>query len=176
MSESAPEFSRIVRLDTIGRTRWPAHIEADETERAALALRFGFVDIGALEADFSLTPDRQSIVATGEVRASLSQRCIATSEPVAEQVQEAFSIRFVSKEDDQSARTDDEVEIDAGELDIVPYANGRIDIGEAVAETLALSVNPYPRSPNADEFLQEAGVLSEDQAGPFAALAALKNK
>ncbi|MDQ4421074.1 DUF177 domain-containing protein [Sphingobium sp. DEHP117] len=176
MSEAAPEFSRIVRLDAIGRARWPAHIEASEAERTALSRRFGFVDITSLEADYSLTPDRQGILATGEVRASLSQPCVATSEPVTEQVQEAFSIRFVPAENDLPARTDDEVEIDASELDVVPYTNGRIDIGEAVAETLALSVNPFPRSPNADTFLQEAGVLSEDQAGPFAALAALKNK
>ncbi len=176
MSEVAPEFSRVVRLDAIGRTRWPARIEANEAERAALAHRFGFVDISALEADYSLTPDSHGILATGEVRARLSQPCVATSEPVAEQVHEAFTIRFVPEEDELSPRTDDEVEIDAGELDIVPYGNGRIDIGEAVAETLALSVNPYPRSPNADAFLKDAGVLSEGQTGPFAALAALKNK
>jgi hypothetical protein len=64
------------------------------------------------------------------------------------------------------------MEIDAQEIDTVNYSNGRIDIGEAVAETLALSVNPYPRSKNADEFLKQMGVLSEEQASPFAVLLA----
>jgi hypothetical protein len=39
-----------------------------------------------------------------------------------------------------------------------------------------LSLDPYPRSPDADAALQQAGVISEDQAGPFAALAARKGK
>ena len=71
---------------------------------------------------------------------------------------------------------EDEIEIDADGIDIVTYADERIDIGEAVAETLALAVNPFPRAPHADTVLRAAGVLSEDQAGPFAALAALKSK
>jgi hypothetical protein len=35
---------------------------------------------------------------------------------------------------------------------------------------------PYPRSPNAEEALKAAGVLSEEQAGPFAALAKLTGR
>ena len=37
-------------------------------------------------------------------------------------------------------------------------------------------MTPYPRSPQADTALKEAGVLSEEQAGPFAALLALKGE
>jgi uncharacterized metal-binding protein YceD (DUF177 family) len=51
-----------------------------------------------------------------------------------------------------------------------------IDLGSAIADSLALAVDPYPRSPSADAALKDAGVLSEDEAGPFAALAALKSK
>ena len=51
------------------------------------------------------------------------------------------------------------------------------DLG-AVAETLALSLDPFPRAPDADAVLRAAGVLSEDEAvtGPFAALKGLKDK
>jgi len=45
-----------------------------------------------------------------------------------------------------------------------------------VADTLALALDPFPRGPNADVALKAAGVLSEEQAGPFAALAALKSE
>lgn len=178
MSEVAPEFSRIIRLDEIGRMRWPAHIAAEAEERAALARRFGFTEIMALEADYTLSRENEGIMATGEIRASLSQPCVATAEPVAERVREAFSIRFVPEgEGDAPAQSnEDEIEVDADGIDIVSFAQERIDMGEAVAETLALVVNPYPRSPDADTILKAAGVLSEDQAGPFAALAALKSK
>ena len=176
MSEPAPEFSRIVRLDAIGRMRWPAHIEADEAERAALARRFGFTVLDVLEADYSLSRENDGILATGEIRASLAQPCVATAEPVAEQVREAFMIRFMPEGEEETQGNEDEIEIDADGIDIVTYADERIDIGEAVAETLALAVNPFPRAPHADTVLRAAGVLSEDQAGPFAALAALKSK
>jgi hypothetical protein len=46
----------------------------------------------------------------------------------------------------------------------------------AIADSLMLSLDPYPRGPNADAALQAAGVLSEEQAGPFAALAKWKGK
>jgi len=41
---------------------------------------------------------------------------------------------------------------------------------------VALAMTPYPRSPEADSILREAGVLSEEQASPFAALLSLKDK
>ena len=40
----------------------------------------------------------------------------------------------------------------------------------------AMAIDPYPRSPAAAEALREAGVIGEEEAGPFAALAALKAK
>lgn len=175
---SHPEFSHIVRLDAIGRLDWPAHVEADETQRGALAARFGFASLDLLEADFSMDRNGATVMATGSIRARLAQPCIATGEPVAEDVREEFAIRFLPEESGGGAEADPhaEIELDADECDTLTYSGERIDMGEAIAETLALAVNPYPRSPDADRFLREAGVLSEDQAGPFAALAALKGK
>jgi len=51
-----------------------------------------------------------------------------------------------------------------------------IDLGEAVAQSLGLALDPYPRSPNADALLKAAGVKREDEAGPFGVLASLKEK
>jgi len=71
---------------------------------------------------------------------------------------------------------DEEVELSERELDLIFYDGTAIDLGEAVAETLALSLDPYPRAPNAEEALKAAGVKSEEEAGPFAALAGLRDK
>jgi len=173
---AAPELSRIVRFDEIGRMEWPVRIEASEQERAALAQRFGFTSVVSIEAQYSLERDGSLFIATGHIHATLSQPCIATGEAVSEEIREEFSIRFVPKAELDTNETDEEIELDVEEFDTLPYSNNRIDIGEAIAETLALSVNPYPRSENADTFLREAGVLTEEQTGPFAALAALKEK
>ena len=75
-----------------------------------------------------------------------------------------------------SAPGDEEVELKADDLDTSFHDGAAIDLGTAVADTLALELDPYPRSANAEEALREAGVVSEEEAGPFAALAALKAK
>ncbi|MGD9810768.1 MAG: DUF177 domain-containing protein [Sphingobium sp.] len=173
---SRPEFSRIVRLDEIGRMQWPTHVEADEAECAALAKRFGFAALDWLSADFSLVREGKTVFASGSIGAQLAQPCIATGDSVAEEVQEEFAIRFVPEGEANRTEPGEEIEIDAEACDILPYAGERIDMGEAIAETLALAVNPYPRSPGADAWLRDAGVMTEEQAGPFAALAALKAK
>jgi len=172
---SHPEFSHIVKLDMIGRLQWPIWITADEAQRGALAARFGFAALDLLEAQFSMTREGPMVMATGSIHARLAQPCIATGEPVAEEVRDDFTIRFLPEET-ADADPEGEIELDAEECDTLPYAGERIDMGEAIAETLALVVNPYPRSPDAERYLRESGVLTEDQAGPFAALAALKSK
>jgi len=171
---ATPEFSRPVRIDTLGTT--PKHVEigADEKERAALARRFGIVEIERLSAEAAITRSGDSVVASGTLTAKVTQSCVASGEPVEEAVDEEFRIEFRP----QPALTgeEDEIELSEGELDVVFYEGGAIDIGEAVAETLSLSLDPYPRSPNAEEALREAGVKSEGEAGAFGALAALRDK
>lgn len=170
--QPTPEFSRLVKLDAIGRLTGTQHEEANEAERQALARRFGFLSLTALEADYELDRDGKAVIATGRLRASLEQPCIATGEPVPEQVDTPFSIRFLREEDANAPG--EELELDATEMDTILLENDRIDMGEAVAETLALSVDPYPRSPGAEAYLRKMGVKTEEQASPFAALAALK--
>ena len=176
MSGQQPEFSRMVKLDEIGRIDWPVRAEASEEERQALARRFALFELASLAADYSLEREPMAVIATGTIRASLSQPCVATGEPVEETVEEDFTIRFVPESSAAASHAAEEIEIDAEECDTLPYSGDRIDIGEAIAETLALAINPYPRSANAERYLREAGVLTEEQAGPFAALASLRKK
>ena len=68
------------------------------------------------------------------------------------------------------------MELAEGELDEIDYEGSAVDLGEAAAQTLALALDPFPRSPTADEKLRAAGVIGEEEAGPFAALKALKDK
>ncbi|MBB6125183.1 YceD family protein [Sphingobium subterraneum] len=179
MTMATPEFSRLIRRDEIGRLGESLHIVANGDERAALAARFGFVSLNRLEATYGLSLDGEVVTAQGRISAALAQPCIATAEPVTETVDTPFLVRFMPEGSDEP-EPGDELELDVEECDTVTYTDGRIDIGEAVAETLALSVNPFPRSPDADSYLRQMGVLSEEEAqeasSPFAALKALKPK
>jgi uncharacterized metal-binding protein YceD (DUF177 family) len=171
---STPEFSRPVRLDTLGSEPRPLMIEAEADERAALARRFGLVAIERLSADALLVRKGAEIVASGRIAAAVVQSCVASGEPVDAIVDEPFDLVFRPAPSD--VRPDEEVELSESELDVVFYEGGSIDLGEAVGETMALSLDPYPRAPGSEEALKTAGVKSEEEAGPFGALAGLRDK
>ncbi|WP_327753344.1 DUF177 domain-containing protein [Sphingobium sp. SJ10-10] len=171
---AVPEFSRPVRIDQLARHAQPVTIAADAAEREALAKRFHLLALDRLEANYALSEENGAIFAKGRVRAALAQPCVATGVAVPEKVDTDFLLRFV-KEGAEVPEAD-ELELDAEDCDTIGFDGLVIDMGEAVAETVALAMTPYPRSPKADSILREAGVLSEEQASPFAALLSLKNK
>ena len=171
---TTPEFSRPVRVDTLGAEPRSITLEAGPAERAALARRFALVEIGRLAAEPSLVRRGAEVIATGRIGAAVVQSCVASGEPVPAEIDEPFTLVFRS--DPGPGRPDEEVELSEGELDVIYYDGAAIDLGEAVAETLALALDPYPRAPGAEEALKAAGVKSEEEAGPFGALANLRDK
>lgn len=171
---TASEFSRVQAVDTVGEAPRRLDLSAGEGERAALARRFGLIAIDRLDASLSVRRHTDEVVAEGALDAAVTQACVATGAPVAAEVRTPFEIRFRPAPD--AATPGDEVELGAGDLDVVFYTGGAIDLGDAVAETLLLNLDPYPRAPAADDALKAAGVKSEEEAGPFGALASLRDK
>lgn len=168
-----PEFSRPVRVDTIGEVPRHISIDADADERRRLAGRFRLVEIGAFAAEIDVSRVSGGVVAAGRIVADVVQSCVATGEPVPARVDAPFHLRFVPDAGDR-----EEIELSEEDFDVVPFDGGEIDLGEAAAETLSLELDPFPRAPNADAVLRAAGVKSEDEAGggAFDALKALKDK
>ena len=164
------DFSHRVPLDRIGGGERIDLLAGDE-ERAAVAKRLGLVSLDRFEAHAVLERDGDEVRARGRIKAALAQSCVASGEPVPARVDEPFEILFVPE---PKAAPDDEVELSQKDLDVVFHDGAGIELGSAVADTLGLVIDPYPRGPAADEALKAAGVLSEEQAGPFAALAKLK--
>lgn len=164
-------FAHHLRLDQICDGE-RLDLTADETERRAVAQRLGLECLSCLEAHAVLSRTGDVIRATGRLAAALEQSCVVTSEPVPAHIDEPFDLVFMPEP--ASGHPDDEVELGGSDLDVVFHDGAEIDLGAAIADTLALSLDPYPRSAGADAALKEAGVLSEAEASPFAALAALK--
>lgn len=172
------EFSRLYRLDSLSDEPRPVEIEAGPGELEALARRFGLVALDSLAAEAELRRFGEGVAAVGRLRARLTQSCVASAEPVEAEVAEDFRVDFRPLPAD--GRPEEEIELGEGELDVVFYEGGAIDLGEAVAQSLLLGLDPYPRSPAAEAALREAGVKSEEEArieaSPFAALKGLKSK
>ncbi len=172
------EFSRHYRLDSLSAEPLRVEIEAGPDELEGLARRFGLVAIGSLAAEAELRRSGDCATAVGSLRARVTQSCVASAEPVEAEVAEDFRVDFRPLPAD--GRPEEEIELGEGELDVAFHEGGALDLGEAVAQTLLLGLDPYPRSPAAEAALREAGVKSEEEArvesSPFAALAALKDK
>lgn len=164
-------FAHQLRLDQI-RDGERLDLIADEAERRAVAERLGLTGLDRLEAHAVLSRNGGMVRAEGRIAAALEQSCAVTGDPVPGHVNEPFALLFTP--DPGDAAPDEEIELGEQDCDTVFYDGAQIDLGSAIADTLALSIDPYPRSAGAEMALKEAGVLSEEQAGPFAALAALK--
>ncbi|MEZ5681693.1 MAG: DUF177 domain-containing protein [Erythrobacter sp.] len=153
-------------------------VEADEAERAALAKRFGVTAIHALTAAVDFDTRDDAVLANGSLKATIEQPCAITREDFTYEVEEPLALRFVPEGSTPEYAPDEEIELDSEDLDEIEYEGEAFDLGEAIAQTLALSVDPYREGPGADEARKEAGIVSdedEEPSGPLAeALAALK--
>lgn len=151
------------------------HLVASDEDRAAIADRLGLEALDRLEAEIVLTREGDVVKVDGRVTAKAAQACIATGEPVPETVDEPVVLRFVPAPG-AGGDPDEEIELGEDEMDVVFHDGQVIALGDALADTLSLALDPYPRSPGAEAVLREAGVMSEEEAGPFSALAALKER
>ena len=168
----APEFSLILTLADAAQGRSVA-IEADTQARARIAQRLALIAVDR----FALTAEIRSVAggigAKGTVSANIVQPCAATGLPVPATLNEPFDLRFL-RDIDAPVDADEEIEISSEDCDLLPLEGDRVDLGEAAVQTLSLALDPFPRHPDADRVLAEKGVLSEETAGPFAALAKLR--
>ncbi|MFZ5781298.1 MAG: YceD family protein [Pseudomonadota bacterium] len=160
-------------------------IVATDGERAALATRFGFLDLPAFSA--RVTVDRRpggQIVVEGRLRGKLVQSCVLTLEPVTQALDDAFRLVFKQNMADELDPESGEAVVSAQADAPEPLEGSTLDVGEIVAEQLSLAADPYPR---------RAGVTLEDvlpkprhgagrrgppdqRRHPFAGLAALRDK
>ncbi|HMI41535.1 MAG TPA: DUF177 domain-containing protein [Sphingomicrobium sp.] len=165
------DFAHRLTLDRI-RDGERLDLVADAAECARVAERLGLLSLDRFDAHVALARQGEEVRATGRIKAALVQSCVASGEPVPARVDEAFDLKFVP----EPKVGEEEVELSEDECETLFHDGAAIDLGAALADTLALSLDPYPRSPNAEDALKAAGVLSEEQAGPFAVLAKLTGR
>ena len=169
---TANEFSHVVKLSEVGSHSRNIQLSADEAARAGLMARFDLAALDCLKAEISLAHDSKGVVATGRFAADLAQYCIASHDPVPTQMDEAVHIRFIAE---PVISGEVELELEADDCDTMFHDGQTIDLGEAVAQSLGLALNPYSRSPEAEKMLKAAGVKSEEDGAPTGALAGLKD-
>jgi hypothetical protein len=173
---NAPELSRMIKTRPL-----PGEmivITANEAERAALAARFGLSAIDSLRAELALEAKPKAIRATGRLKAAITQSCAVSGEDFAVHIDEPLDLRFVEARTRPVAEADEaiEIELEADDCDEIDYTGDMFDLGEAIAQSLGLTIDPYAEGPGADAARKAAGIVAEgEQMGPLAdLLAALK--
>lgn len=171
------EFSRPIAADQIGPQETGREIVANAAERARLVERFGLLGLDRLAATLSLKRGRGgSIRVQGRFEAEVVQACVVTLEPVRARLSGSFAVAFGTG----SAGGAGAVVIAVDDADPPEeLIEGRIDLGEIVAQQLAVALDPYPHAPGAGEKAEasdqgESG--AEKTASPFAALARLRER
>lgn len=164
------EFSRM--FDVRQAEGKAVTLVANEAERAALAERFAIVRIDRLEAEVLLGRKGHAVNAQGTLTADVVQSCAISAGDLPVAIREDIAVRFVPE--NEARAPGEEIELDANELDEIEYSGSTFDLGEAIAQSLALAIDPFAVGPDAEKARRKAGLLDEGSAGPFAALAALK--
>jgi len=164
-------FTRPIRAGHIKDAPQEHVLVAGPEVRAELAQRFGLPEIALLRGEFKLQHERSGVIAAQlRMQAKVTQTCVVTLEPFEARIEETSALRFVPA---ASLPESEGEELDPETLDgpdEIPYTGDLIDLGAALAEQLALALDPYPRKPGAKlpaEYLDE-------QENPFAVLKARK--
>jgi uncharacterized metal-binding protein YceD (DUF177 family) len=172
-NRSEPELSRPLRVEKISPNGVEETIIASVPERKALAERFDLIELTSLTAKLTVTPKEAgtAFAVTGTLTADVTQRCVATLEPLPTHIEQPINVFFVTPgltDNDASERTMDED-------DREPIENGIINLGELTAQHLGLSLNPYPRKSGIPPLEMEFG-QPITETSPFAKLVVLKDK
>jgi len=159
---AAAEFLRLVPLTRLGAEPYRQEIVATETEREALARRFGLRSLDRLAAAIELVREPiGTILLIAAFEGVFEQECIVTLDPVPGSIAERFQLRYGPPETEES--------VPAGDDDpaFEPLTGDAIDIGEAVAQEFSLALPPFPRVADA---VIEIGEPETPDDGLFAAL------
>jgi uncharacterized metal-binding protein YceD (DUF177 family) len=169
VADTTPEFCRVVPLAKLGSAPFRQQIEATKSEREKLSRRFELLALDRLTATVELRRRGDDvIILEAAFAAEFVQSCVATLEPVERAVSDRFMLVYGPAEAEHQEIGSQQVE-----AAFEPLNRDVIDIGEAVAQELSLSLPVFPRHPDAKI---EAETLVESTRSPFSSLARLKQR
>ena len=124
------EFSRTYDPRLLPGTA--VELEASDAERAALAKRFGLVRIDSMTARIDLEREEAGASAKGRLKAAIVQSCAVSGEDLPVSIDEPVNLHFVPAR--RPSAPDEEIELEAEELDEIEFEGSLFDLGEALAQ------------------------------------------
>lgn len=168
---------RVSALNANGDT--PFSLQPDPPACAEIAERLGVLTVRKLRFAGTVSPDtNKEWVLSANLGATVVQSCVVSLEPVTTRIEEPVTRRFTK---DWIGVDLDADEVEMPQDDTLEPLGEEIDLHTLMIEALALALPAYPRAASASLAQTQfapPGVapLSDADAKPFAALAALKDK
>lgn len=175
---AAPEFSRPLSIEGIipDKTRMES-IEATPEECAAIARRFDLQSLSGLKANLKILRVSEGNITRveGDIEAEVVQTCVVSLQGVPAEIKTHFDTYF-TEDGKEGLEGEELLDIDSDEEfpDLVIH-NGLLDLGELVAQYLALDLDPYPRAPGVSLAAQMSEVGGDTKNRPFQVLKNLKD-
>lgn len=150
----------------------------DEVLKAQAVEQLDLLELQKLRFVGKITPKGKSDWSLfGELGATATQACVVTLDPVKTRVDDPVSRSFLSRWEEPEADSVSEMDED---VESEPLGD-QIDLAAIAIEALALALPDYPRKSDValdDAVFAEPGVkpMTDEDAKPFAGLAALKEK
>ena len=160
-----PEFPRALRIHEIGAPVRHESLTATPAECAKLAKRFDLVALDALTAELDVHRSAGAIRVAGRFHARGAQPCVVSAEPVPFDIDDVVEVNF----SDGARVADEEIELTDDQLDELPLEGDTLDLGELVAQSLALALDPWPRAPEEIRAAAARHLISEAEAEALAA-------
>jgi uncharacterized metal-binding protein YceD (DUF177 family) len=174
----ASPLSRKLRIADIEENA-EHRITAAGAEMANIAGLLDLVWLDGLTLDYRLRHGAGGrIHLAGQLEAQLVQTCVVSLEPVEVVIDVPVEAEFWPAPLIEELEKKGE---DPGQADLLDWpdaiTDGTIDLGPVIYETLATSLDPYPKRAGVSfQWSQSASEPEAPESGPFAALAKLKKR
>jgi hypothetical protein len=158
------EFFRPLQVDRVPALGCHERIAADQKECAALAKRLGLPKLHSLGGLLKAVPWRGGgLKITGTLNAKIDQVSVISLETFTSTLEYAIERYFLSPRAGHPTAEED--------VDVIEH--GIVDLGEILAESMALELDPYPRR-EGEFFSDIEEPLEPAKVSPFNALSKLK--
>jgi hypothetical protein len=168
-------FGATIRLDSMPVAGRDLEVTPTAEERGAIADQLGVQSVDSLDVRLHAVKFRGGMRVTGRLVAAVTQPSVVTLEPLVQQIAEPVDRIFLpGGEKEFAGPANAEIFVDLEGEDMPDHFEGNeADLSDLIIETLALSIDLYPREP--DVSLEDTGFKPDvNDSSPFAALKALK--
>ena len=148
-------------------------LSADEANE--LARDVDVLSIDNLDVHYRIRPRPAGVFSmTGKLKATLTQECVVSLDPIRATIDEPIDVEFRPPAHMPKAQEGEREALAVAEIE--PIEHQKLMVGRVIKETLAASIDPFPRKDGAAFNWQDEPADENDEAAtsPFAALAKLK--